>query len=220
MATTMKYLFEKSFDVDEPSAQAGAPRAPLRQYTEDDLMAARAEAHAAGEVAGRALAHASIEQASAKALAGIAAQLNNIGQQVEKLRAQTIQESVKVVGAAIHKIVPEFAQRNALHEIERLIKECLQAIYDEPRVVVRAHNDVIAALQDRIDTMAAGCGFNGKIVLFSDEQFGATDCRIEWADGGAERNLGEMWKKIDAALTRMTAGAEAAPTAAPEANQI
>ena len=114
MASTMKYLFEKSFDSDErPAARDSA--VPVRQYSEEELAAARAEAHTAGEIVGRASAHASIEQASAKALAGIAAQLNGIDQQIEKLRAQTIQDAVKVVSAAIHKIVPEMAQRNALN---------------------------------------------------------------------------------------------------------
>lgn len=218
MASAMKFLFDKSFDVDEhPADQGSAPNAA--QYTEQDLLAARAEAHAEGESAGRSAALASIEQTSAKALAGMAAQLGNIGKQIDTLRNETVRDALKVVSAAIHKIVPELAGRNGLNEIERLIKECLHAIYDEPRVVVRAHDTVIAALQGRIDAMAASCGFNGKIVLFGDDQLGQNDCRIEWADGGAERSLDEMWQKIEAALTRMTASAEAASPAPTQTSQ-
>jgi flagellar assembly protein FliH len=78
-------------------------------------------------------------------------------------------------------------------------------------VVVRAHDRVIATLQTRIDGMAASCGFQGKIMLFPDDQLNDTDCRVEWADGGAERNLDDMWKQIDAALQRMMDGEAATP---------
>jgi flagellar assembly protein FliH len=212
MASAMKFLFENSFDAEE---QTGGPAAPVTicQYTEQDLLSARSEGYADGEAAGRAAALAAIEQASQKTLAEIAAHLGNIGAQVVALRDQTIGEALKVVSAAIHKVVPELARRNAMNEIERLIRECLQAIYDEPRVVVRAHESVIAILHGRIDAMAAACGFNGKIVLFADEQLSEADCRVEWADGGAERNLGEMWKQIDAALVRVVEGAGAATPA-------
>jgi flagellar assembly protein FliH len=205
MASAMKFLFENSFDAE---ARAATPAAPvvIRQYTEQDLLSARSEGYADGEAAGRAAALAAIEQASQTALSEIAAHLGDLGGQIAALRGQAIGEAVKVVNAAIHKIVPELARRNAMNEIERLIRECLQAIYDEPRVVVRAHDGVIATLHGRIDGIAATCGFNGKIVLFGDEQLSEADCRVEWADGGAERNLGEMWKQIDAALARAIEG--------------
>lgn len=210
MATAMKFLFENSFDVAEQPASL-SPAAPPRQFTEEDVLAARDEGFADGETAGRTAALASIEQASAKALAVIGARLDDAGQEIERIRAETVRDALKVVSGAIHKVVPELARRNALNEIERLIRDCLQAIYDEPRVVVRGHDGVIAALQPRIDTMAASCGFHGKIVLFADDQLNETDCRVEWADGGAERNLDDIWQQIDAALGRMTDDGTATP---------
>lgn len=210
MASAMKFLFENSFDPAERPADP-APVAPVRQYTEDDIIAARDEGFAQGEAAARAAALVGIEQATAKTLAAIGAQMTNAGQDIERIRAQILNDSLKVVSAAINKVVPTLARHNALHEIERLIRECLQAIYDEPRVVVRAHDRVISTLQTRIDGMAASCGFQGKIMLFPDEQLNDTDCRVEWADGGAERNLDDMWKQIDAALQRMMDGEAATP---------
>lgn len=213
MASTMKFLFENSFDMEEPPAAMGAAPIAVRHYTEEDVIAARAEGLAQGEAAGRAAVLAAVEQASLTALTEISAHLSNLGEHIAVIRAQTITEAVKVVTAAIHKMVPELARRNSMNEIEHLIHDCLEAIYDEPRVVVRAHNSVIATLQGQIDTMAASAGFAGKIVLFGDEQFSEADCRIEWADGGAERNLGEMWKQVDAALARVAEGSSAAAPA-------
>lgn len=215
MASAMKFLFQNSFDAaDRPASPGGASKASsARARTEQDVLAARQEGYTDGETAGRAAALASIEQASAKALAAISAQLSDSNQQIEVIRAQIVADALKVVNTAIHKVIPDLARHNALNEIERLIGECLQAIYDEPRVVVRGHDRVIAALQPRIDTMAASCGFQGKIVLFGDEQLDENDCRIEWADGGAERILDDIWKQIDAALESMTGGGASPPHA-------
>lgn len=215
MASAMKYLFDNSFDMEDPPAAAGGSPVVVQHYTEQDLIAARAEGFAEGDATGRAAVHDSIEQASLKALTEISAHLSNLGEHVADVRSQTILAAIKVVTAAIHKMVPELARRNAMNEIEHLIRECLEAIYDEPRVVVRAHDSVIAALQGRIDTMAASCGFAGKVVLFGDEQFSESDCRIEWADGGAERNLNEMWKLVDAALARVAESTDAVAPPSP-----
>lgn len=209
MASAMKFLFDNSFDVAESPALS--PAAPPRQFSEEDILAARDEGFAQGEAAGRAAALTSIEQASAKTLTVIGARLNDAGQEIERIRAATMSDALKVLGAAIRKVIPELARRNALNEIEQLVRECLQAIYDEPRVVVRGHDRVIAALQPRIDAMAASCGFHGKVVLFADDQLNETDCRVEWADGGAERNLDDMWRQIDAALERIADDGAAAP---------
>lgn len=208
----MKFLFDNSFDaVERPAgpAQAAAPK----HYTEEDLAAARNEGFAQGEAAARAAAMVSIEQATAKTLAAIGIQLNNTAKDIERIRAQILKDSLKVVSAAISKVVPTLARHNALAEIERLIRDCLQAIYDEPRVVVRAHDRVITALQDRVNSLAASNGFHGKIMLFPDEQLNETDCRVEWADGGAERNLDDMWSQIDTALQRMMDGDAVTPPA-------
>jgi flagellar assembly protein FliH len=217
MASAMKFLFENSFDVAERPAGL-SPAAPQRQFTEEDILAARDEGFVQGEAAGRAAALTSIEQASAKTLTVIGARLNDAGQEIERIRTATVKDAMKVLGAAIRKVVPELARRNALNEIERLVRECLQAIYDEPRVVVRGHDRIIAALQPRIDDMATSCGFHGKIVLFADDQLNETDCRVEWADGGAERNLDDMWRQIDAAIERIADDGAAAP-AVPETSK-
>lgn len=213
----MKFLFDNSFDAVERSTGPAQPPAP-KHYTEEDLAAARSEGFAQGEAAARAAAMVSIEQATAKTLAAVGVQLNSAGQDIERIRADILKNSLKVVNAAINKVVPALARHNALNEIERLIRECLQAIYDEPRVVVRAHDRVIDALQDRVSTLAASSGFHGKIMLFPDEQLNETDCRVEWADGGAERNLDDMWAQIDTALQRMMNGDAAMPATDAGAN--
>ena len=59
------------------------------------------------------------------------------------------------------------------------------------------------------------------MVLLSDDGLGISDCRIEWADGGAERNVERIWKDVEELVSRAlhephdSHQAAAAPAAAP-----
>lgn len=204
MTPLNKFLFDTSFD---PAPEVEGPaEPPAPTFSEEELAAARAEGFAAGQEAGRAEMRASIERDAAAALAAIGRELSAMNGRFAEIREHAIDGGIAVVSAALRKIVPELARRHGMAEIEQVVRDNLQSLYDEPRVVIRAHDSVIAVLQERMDGIAASCGFGGKIILFGDPQFGETDCRVEWADGGAERNLGELWRRIDAAIERVTDG--------------
>ena len=205
-----KFLFGTSFD----PAKADPEVPPPPTFSEADLAAAREDGFRAGHAAGHDEMSRSVEQAAAAALAEIGARLADMNGRFDEIRQAAIASGVEVVAATVRKLVPALAKRHGLSEIEGLVRDTLHALYDEPRVVIRAHDSVIDSLQERVDGMAAASGFMGKVVLFGDDQFSETDCRIEWADGGAERNLGELWRRIDAAIERVTDGNGASPQSA------
>jgi flagellar assembly protein FliH len=203
MTNGTKFLFETSFD---PAKASDPDVPPPPSFSEEELAAARDEGFRAGHAAGHDEMSRAIEQAAADALAAIGVQLAAMNGRFEDIRQAAIASGVEVVAATVRKMVPALAKRNGLAEIEHMVRDSLHSLYDEPRVVIRAHDNVIDALQERVDGIAAASGFMGKVVLFGDEQFSETDCRVEWADGGAERNLGELWRRIDAAIERVTDG--------------
>ncbi len=210
MTNATKFLFGTSFD----AAKADPEAPPPPTFSEEEIAAARDEGFRAGHAAGHDEMARSVEQAAAKALEQMSIQLADMNGRFDEIRQGAIASGVDVVAAAVRKLVPALAKRHSLAEIENLVRDSLHALYDEPRVVIRAHDSVIEALQHRIDAMAAASGFMGKVVLFGDEQFRETDCRVEWADGGAERNLEELWRRIDAAIDRVTDASNASPSAA------
>jgi flagellar assembly protein FliH len=63
-------------------------------------------------------------------------------------------------------------------------------------------------LRERLDSVAAGAGYAGRIVLLAEEAIAPGDAKIEWAEGGAERNLSQQCADIDALLERCAASAE------------
>ena len=86
-----------------------------------------------------------------------------------------------------------------------MLVDCLHRVLDEPRIVFRVADDLLDNLSGRIDAMARQAGFHGKVVLLADSGLGASDCRIEWADGGAERDMTRFWAEIDETAKRAVA---------------
>ena len=89
-----------------------------------------------------------------------------------------------------------------MKEIETVVAECLERAKEEPRLVVRVSERMLEPVKKRIDALAAGEGFEGKVVLLVADDFGDSDVRVEWADGGAERSLEDIWRDIDQVLAR------------------
>ena len=73
---------------------------------------------------------------------------------------------------------------------------------DEPRVVFRVPDAMLDTLQPRIAEMSGKAGYSGEVVLLADDRMGMSDCLVEWADGGAERNVERLWAEVEEILTR------------------
>lgn len=212
MTAIKKYQFENSF---KPGS-SGTDSRGERKHTADDLAIAAEAAREQGKLAGIAEARRSIEHTTAVALSRISEQLQALGQTIEDIHYESASHALKIALAAVRKVLPDLARRNGLAEIEALVRECLNTFYDEPRVVVRVHDKMLDPLRERVDDIAAGCGFDGKIVLFGDEHLAETDCRVEWADGGAERNLTGLYQEIGRVVEKVTGPLPAMPNRAPE----
>jgi len=189
MTEAKKFLFDTSFD--EPTDDDGAA-----------VREARAEAFEEGKAAGRAEVEGSAEQLAAQAAQAIAARLGEIQASREALDGVLTDRATRAALAMMRKIVPGLIAKSGLDEVEALLRECFERLLDEPRIVVRVAESMLDPLQERIDRIATDAGFTGDMVLLSDGAMGPTDCRIEWADGGAERDAEAVWKDVETTINR------------------
>jgi flagellar assembly protein FliH len=208
MAATQKFLFDVSFDAPDLSAASSpalrkAPQEPT--FTRAELEAARLKATAEGHAAGLAEANAAIEQRAAAALAALANGVAALTAARATLAAEMQARAAAVIRAIAQKVAPVLCRREPLAEIEALLRDCLGEQRDEPRIVLRVADALFEPMQRRLDDLAAAEGFAGKLVLLADPAMGPGDCRVEWADGGAERNIRRLLTDIDAALARFAA---------------
>lgn len=230
--TVRKFLFDTSFDPEvrrpeprrpEPAPEPEAPPPP--SFSEQELEAAREAAFREGLEQGReqALAEAreAAEAAGARALTLLAERLK---QALEQLDAQREAATVEVLGSAmavLRKLFPLLGERHGLTEIEGLVRGCLERLHEEPRVVVRAPDALLDALRGRMDELKLEAAYEGRVVLLADDGLGPADARIEWADGGAERDGRRLWAEIDEILSHaVTASAVAAEPAEASAQPV
>jgi flagellar assembly protein FliH len=193
-----KFMFDRSFD------NAGGPvhrvdRRPVT-LTPEQLDAVKKEAHDTGFAAGKKTAsedqarhlNATVDKIGAVVGQLIAAAETNRPQQEARVR--------EAVLAIAKKVLPDFAQRHGLQEIEAVVAGVIGEMTGEPRLVVRVNEGQFDTVNEALKAVTEKQGYTGKIVLVADAEVKQNDCRVEWADGGVDRNLEALWQNLTKTL--------------------
>jgi flagellar assembly protein FliH len=219
MAVVRKFLFDNDFGEapqNKASAPAkGAPAAsavpaapPPPMFTEAEMQGAcdiaRRKGEEAGMTRGRNEAVAAFDKQVAATLSTIAQQTADIARGIAA-EAQAAGKSVDLALAIVRKLHPALVERQGMAEIESVLSQCLESLKQEPRLVAYVHSARLDALQERLTQLSASSGFEGRVVLIGDDAMGESDCRVEWADGGVEREAGRIWRAVEEALARYIA---------------
>jgi flagellar assembly protein FliH len=213
MALAQKFLFDISFDAPGGDArQRGSvtPAEPI--FTRADLDAAVAQARAEGHAGGRAEAIGQREQHVAEALSAIAQHLAALFAAKDAALRASERSTIELTRAIAGRLFPALMRKGALAELEAIVVQCMRDAVAEPRLVVRVPDAIFEAAQLQLAPLAASSGYPGKLIILADDTLGESDCRVEWADGGAERDGARSWREIEAAIARaMNALADPAP---------
>ncbi len=210
MPNVRKFMFDNDFDersrtrkaIKKAAEAAAPPPPPPPTFSEADLAQAREEAHAAGRLAGLEESGAGVEAHATKALERIADDLAKLFERQRAAADDSRRGAVAVAATIAAKMFPALNRRGGLDEIADLVADTLDRLRDEPRVVVRVAPEQRAPLEARIAEMARNAGFEGKVTLLDAPDVPAGDCRLEWTDGGAERDSDTLWSDIDAIVER------------------
>jgi len=200
MTRSAKYEFENLFA--RPSAEADEVVVEQPQFSEDELNAARQAAYADGFEAGRAEALQDVTTRASNAVEAIAASIGNLGESHEKRMAAVNEEAVNLAYAIARTLAPTLVARQPLAEIENMVRECLTACYSEPRLVVRVAESLVDPVKDMMDRLEQEQSYTGKIIILGDDRLNGDHCRVEWADGGAERSMDALLADVDRLVQR------------------
>lgn len=200
MSLTRKYLFDNAFDAAQPARPA-----PTRRFSEVELKAACDAAFAQGREAGRRETEGGREQLVARSTAAVAEGLQAIQRIGAELEQRMTRWALQSAVGMLQKLFPELVRRHGQAEIEALVVGTLHDLEDEPRVVVRLPAAMIEPMQPAVADLCRQAGFVGRLLLIEDESVVPGDCRVEWAEGGIERQAQRLWTDIERRVARLLA---------------
>lgn len=203
MKSTAKYMFDEDF------ATGSKPTITVVE-AERRREDAEAQAHRKGFAAGQAQARGEAEQRIAAALGVIAEGMARLDHSLNGIEARLETEAVEVAVAVAAKLAPQLIAREPFAEISALANECFHQLVTAPHIVIRVGNDIHDEAKDKLEEIARAKGFEGRLVVLADEAMAPGDCRIEWADGGVNRDSAATLSAIDDVVGRYVAARIAA----------
>ena len=138
----------------------------------------------------------------ASALERIAARLGEAGDALKAIEARLECEAVEVAVAVARKLAPALIEREPFTEIAALASGCFRELMRAPHIVVRVNDALYAAAREKLDDITRAHGFEGRLVVLSEPGIAVGDCRIEWADGGVNRDNATADAAIGEAVAR------------------
>lgn len=145
---------------------------------------------------------ATAESRTAQALEQIAA---GVAQMLAERNADNVarrDQPVHIALAVLRKVLPETAKRGGLTEIEALLRQSMTELIDEPRFIVRVADSMIDEVRPHLEQMVESYGFTARLIVVGDPALGAGDCRIEWGEGGVERDTNRLLEDVSRAVER------------------
>ncbi len=213
------FKFDRVFDASDGGDLGHAADFRLR-YSNADLASAAEQSFEKGCENGRFEAQQQIEGKLADALTSIARGLGQIeGRQIaaqERIRGDAVNLAHEIAAT----LAPALMRREPLAEITELISDCLSRMPMEPRIVVRLDETLVDLLRERIDGIATQSGFSGTVVLLGEPSLIGSDCRVEWADGGTERDFQTLRQTVQMLIDAYASATSASASQSKELTEV
>lgn len=217
MAQGKKFLFDVTFEVDQPPLGSPAANDPAEDetadddiedepeaatFTEEEMEAARDEGFAAGREEGIRDAASGIESKIIDLLGNISVGFDEIFALQNTRNAEIFDISINAALAVTRKCFPYLTKTHGAAEIDDMVREVLSDIVDEPKAVINVPPNLQSSLEARVAAIAQHSGFEGRVSVLADPGLDGSDCRIDWTGGSAERGMDVLWRRIDEIIER------------------
>jgi flagellar assembly protein FliH len=215
MSAPAKFLFDVDF-------AAGAEREATIKLAEHALKLAEAEtaAHRRGYAQAQNDARVEADRRVAGALERIAVSLAEANNALGAIEARLECEAVEVAVAVARKLAPALIDREPFAEIAALAGGCFRELIAAPHIAVRVSDSLYTAAREKLDEVARAHGFEGRMVVLGEPAIAAGDCRIEWADGGVNRDTAAADAAIGEAVTRYLSARRGLAAASPDVQEV
>ena len=195
MKATAKYLFDEDF------ASGEKPTITMVEH-ERRRADAESQAYRSGFDAGQEQAKQEAMQRIAETLAVISDGLARLDGALTSIETRLETEAVEVAVAVAAKLAPALIAREPFAEVSALATECFHHLVSTPHISMRVGPDIHEMAKEKVEEVARGRGFEGRLAIICDETLAPGDCRIEWAEGGIIRDQAMTAAAIDEMVGR------------------
>lgn len=154
---------------------------------------------------GKAAASAEASAVHAMALTSISQSMVAMISQFDAYLAELRTESAALALSVGKKLAESALSVLPHNETEALIAECMHKLHLEPRLVVRVSAELAEHIKSRVEPLSEGSGFAGRVIVLVEPALTGPACRVEWADGGIERDLVNTFAEIEDHMSRWRA---------------
>ena len=204
-------MFEINFDDEEeltlPTEEAEQTPAVAEEaekitptYSEEEVESARQQGFEAGRKEGLEANAEVITKQISETLININETINSLFKAQENYNQELSHDANSLAISIFKKMMPALAKRHSFEEVDLVLNEAFEKFIEEPKITLIVHPDIANAIEERFGEIAKNRGYEGKIVIQTNENIGPSDCRIDWINGGTERNTTELWAEINSII--------------------
>src|SRR5580658_4154188 len=186
MSPPAKFLFDVDFAAGADRRQAMST-VTLAEHAVK-LAEAETSAHRRGYAEAQADAKVEYDRRMADTMERIAANLAEANNALKAIETRLECEAVEVAVAVARKLAPALIAGEPFAEIAALASECFRELVSAPHIAVRVNDALYAAAKEKLEDIVRAKSFQGRLVVLAEPDIAPGDCRVEWADGGVNRD--------------------------------
>jgi flagellar assembly protein FliH len=199
MSAPAKFLFDVDFSAGADRKAAEPPVTHAQHAIK--LAEADADGHHRGYADAQNDAKVEADRRMADAMERIAINLAKANGALHAIETRLECEAVEVAVSVAKKLAPALIAREPFAEISALASDCFRELVSSPHIAVRVNDALYAVAREKLEDIVRAKSFQGRLVVLAEPDIPVGDCRIEWADGGINRNSAAADAAISAAVT-------------------
>lgn len=215
MQNIEKFMFDTIFDELEPILPEVAEEVQLtgsndedqhtteleetliKTYNDNDLAVSRQEGFDEGKKQGISETLTGIEKTSFDTLNAVLDELSIIHAGQKQANQEISNNATALALTIVRKIFPTLNDKTALDEVKSILLMVLGRLIDEPKITIKVNPSSSNDLSAKLDLEYSSENSIVNFSIIADENVSQGNCKIEWSNGTAERNLDKLKHEID-----------------------
>ena len=158
---------------------------------------AEARARELGYNDGFSAATSEIQKMQQSVLEDIGTKISALVSDSSNIAAASEAAAIKVALEAVHKILPSLERDVAKKELIAFLGDNFNKFKNESGLSFNFNPQMAAEIAPQLSKLAEKHDFEGKISIHKDADMSLSDCKVEWKNGGVERNITKVLNKIE-----------------------